>query len=1039
MEDPEDSKVEEETKAITLRPLTKYEQNMMLRAKTKHKENITKEQKCWGKTFQGSAFIPKPEKIIFKDFDVGSTYTMTVVLTNVSFTFNSFKLLPLELEIKDFFSVTFTPPGRMSAGLTCPVTITFTPKVNKDIISIFPILSETGEIHIPLECYTKKSVISYDTEIINFNQVILGEHSRKILTITNNGALGSDFRLLDKEGNPIPLKSEKIGSLDESASLGPGDISMVDSAGNLPDDSFLAMLDFTRSGSVGSYTSTLISFRFSPTIIGLYTEIIQVVYQNPEIPRLFLRIQGECTDVPISVEKLLYDFQVCVLGHTYRERIVLRNRSLLPMKIQLTFPKDAKDHLEFNPTLGYIQASSEFEIWCRFRPNNDVFIKLRDFQDTPGIFKIPIRVTGANQVMPVNFEIRTEVTSDNMTIEPSLIDFGEVWVQTAVSSGFRIKSNCHLPQEYAFVRLPPTVSIQPFEGFGTLLPFESVELKAIYRPAPVKPGTELGKDSNEIYFRYKTGDLCAREVRIPYSAKLQTTPITFSSYKIEFPSTPVGEVSEFSITLNNASKKLPYSIEIIPPPVKASGLSITPVVIPKLSPGSFSRVLIKFIAEFRPCPEDIEKLGGTMNDFDADNKDRSQHYKWLIPVFFRPLINDEKVKCIYIEIRTTVINKYLIAEPDFIDFGEVAVSCRKVIEFVLKNNDSSSASIKKDPLSPYGGFTVLNAMRVIEPGQHRPIVVEFEPLSQQLFEEKLILKTVTSVVSVHLKGRGVRPQLKLDPEDGLVNMGNCIIGDTIEKIITLKNLVTFPFDFSLKKIIKGVQNFNGLVNFTYIPQESKIEPGKDLQVKIRFNPDHCSERYFEHVLIDVPNQIEPKEMYIAGNCWKRSVYVRYDKPFRWPSKTEMEEESEGPLSFLAKPSDRPPRFELVFIKEAPGLTAEQIEHTKQRKIVIGNCKLNDSKSDKAGAFEINMPKVENNLFVCDMVKGNLAPGAEQKVTFTFNPLPADPLLTELEVLRGIGQWIEVLVEGKITGGWVPGGMQDQALFEVLLRAYVQQI
>ena len=153
----------------------------------------------------------------------------------------------------------------------------------------------------------------------------------------------------------------------------------------------------------------------------------------------------------------------------------------------------------------------------------------------------------------------------------------------------------------------------------------------------------------------------------------------------------------------------------------------------------------------------------------------------------------------------------------------------------------------------------------------------------------------------------------------------------------------------------------------------------------------------------------------------------------------MEEENEGPLSFLAKSLEKIPRFELTFVKDAPGLTPEQIELTKQRKIVIGNCKLNDSKSDKAGAFEISMPKVENNLFVCDMVKGNLAPGAEQKVTFTFNPLPADPLLGELEVLRGIGQWIEVLIEGKVSGGWIPTGISDQSPFEILLRAYVQQI
>ena len=77
-----------------------------------------------------------------------------------------------------------------------------------------------------------------------------------------------------------------------------------------------------------------------------------------------------------------------------------------------------------------------------------------------------------------------------------------------------------------------------------------------------------------------------------------------------------------------------------------------------------------------------------------------------------------------------------------------------------------------------------------------------------------------------------------------------------------------------------MQNYNGLVNFTFIPQESRIEPGKDLQIKIRFNPDHYSERYFEHILIDVPNQIDPKQLYIAGNCWKRSVYIRYDKPFK---------------------------------------------------------------------------------------------------------------------------------------------------------------
>jgi len=35
-----------------------------------------------------------------------------------------------------------------------------------------------------------------------------------------------------------------------------------------------------------------------------------------------------------------------------------------------------------------------------------------------------------------------------------------------------------------------------------------------------------------------------------------------------------------------------------------------------------------------------------------------------------------------------------------------------------------------EPLTPFGGFSVLNAMRTIAPGETRPIVVQFEPLAQ---------------------------------------------------------------------------------------------------------------------------------------------------------------------------------------------------------------------------------------------------------------------------------------------------------------------
>lgn len=56
-----------------------------------------------GREFKGTSFTSKPDVILYKDFTVGAAHTLNVLFTNVSFSFNSFKLLPLEDKIKDFF------------------------------------------------------------------------------------------------------------------------------------------------------------------------------------------------------------------------------------------------------------------------------------------------------------------------------------------------------------------------------------------------------------------------------------------------------------------------------------------------------------------------------------------------------------------------------------------------------------------------------------------------------------------------------------------------------------------------------------------------------------------------------------------------------------------------------------------------------------------------------------------------------------------------------------------------------------------------
>lgn len=125
---------------------------------------------------------------------------LTIYLTNVSFSFNSFKLLPLSEKIRDFFDITYKPPGRMSAGMNCPVKIEFRPEVDEDIFDYFPILSATGEIHIPIECTCKKAIVTTQEPVIQFGNVIFGEKKTLELSLLNAGALATNIIMKSLKG-----------------------------------------------------------------------------------------------------------------------------------------------------------------------------------------------------------------------------------------------------------------------------------------------------------------------------------------------------------------------------------------------------------------------------------------------------------------------------------------------------------------------------------------------------------------------------------------------------------------------------------------------------------------------------------------------------------------------------------------------------------------------------------------------------------------------------------------------------------------------
>lgn len=76
----------------------------------------------------------------------------------------------------------------------------------------------------------------------------------------------------------------------------------------------------------------------------------------------------------------------------------------------------------------------------------------------------------------------------------------------------------------------------------------------------------------------------------------------------------------------------------------------------------------------------LESMGGSVNNFDQELVSaRTQHYDWLLPVYFRPMEAQagDLVKTLFLEVRTTTVPKTLVPNTDVLEFGEIPVAFKK--------------------------------------------------------------------------------------------------------------------------------------------------------------------------------------------------------------------------------------------------------------------------------------------------------------------------------------------------------------------------
>ena len=773
--------------------LSKFEQRMMSEAHERHKTSMFKDQVVWGKVYDGPGFICEPPVLRFIDFTPGTVYKRKVVITNVSYTFNYFKLGELEDTMKNFFDVKFTPPGRMSAGLTCDVWITFEPKLPEDIECSLPFLGETGPFDLRIECTLPKLELCYNPEAtLELGTVEMDQSIVKNLIVTNRGYQSTKFSVHAIEGKcisdddvPFDAFESKVVTFQQAGTIEAATVHR-DKLGNVIDhyvngrDPSITNIPFTFAPNCGGAINVLIEVRFEKDYPTLQLQVAAVGKLVPiylEIPSMRKRSHlMQLDDVLVdhrNVPVPRIDLECCTAEHFYRDLVLLHNRSNSALKCQFSVPKQLQDLVELHPDMCYVQGNSTFGVQLKLTPTHNTLEQARSagliigdlLQNETYTVKVPVSVLVPDR-QAVKFCIMVMITSPTIKLSQTEIDFGACSVAEAVKFPVTVTNMSSLPQEVAFVKLPHELRVDPLHGFTTLNPYpDSFTFDVLFQPTTAKQyklNLQLQSKLNHVY-------------NVTCHGKGLFAPLEFATPVVKFAALAQSQLISHAVMLNNGTKR-PQMFEFGIPsdwPVKVHP---SRGVVP--ADGSV-QIRVDFVAEAVAAEEqpvvveveESEEVGDVAHPDKNDETDAvdveaaddeaacdeevaeiqeaveppKKSDRW--ETFTAPcFIKDYDDKCIYLEVQTCVFPSPLQVECSGVDaygslalqFGELALKQVKFQKLRLKNlHPTEQCELKICSTLPHGPFSIQAAPRTIAPGGFCDIPIRFEPQTAMRFMEPL--------------------------------------------------------------------------------------------------------------------------------------------------------------------------------------------------------------------------------------------------------------------------------------------------------------
>ncbi|XP_054465778.1 cilia- and flagella-associated protein 74 [Anoplopoma fimbria] len=580
-------------------------------------------KKLHGKELKGPPFISKPEVILFKDFEVGIMYKKKVVLTNISYITNHCKLIGVSAQLKDFISINFEPPGSLSTGMSCDMQAVFQPMINEDLEGEVRFASAAGPFSVPVRCTIKRCDLEVDSQFIDFGSHVVGQTISWTITLTNKGALATLFSLdtttcLTPETSHAQMasqvsantcqetSSQNTTSDDQSSSvsMGTGELQPQPESQELSEalqqeppeseasatgpevipeiaastDVHVQMdqshsdygdisLGSVREGEIGPFESLKLEVVFTPTIPGEARLDFHIKFSDLTSKPIPIQVRGVAVSVPVCVVQPSIDLKICMFDRLYQDSIMVQSRASTALKLTFEVCPEMRKHMEILPKTGFIQAQSSFNAQLKFLPRSSLSKDAKKlFDNDTGVLEVPMAVQVAGQVKPLHFTVQAVVTTSDLQFDRTEVDFGFGSIHQLVKSSVRLTNMSLLPQDFGFLGVPEFIELQPNDGFGTLLPQETLEIDLIFSANKAK----------EYNFQLSCKSGINRDFPLSCRAVGVRPPLQLSHSLVQFGATAVGDHSTAILYLINHQTNHNQSKQPIPPAVKEARAPVAP-------------------------------------------------------------------------------------------------------------------------------------------------------------------------------------------------------------------------------------------------------------------------------------------------------------------------------------------------------------------------------------------------------------------------------------------------------------------------------